>query len=198
METKDKPEPGFWSQVHYPGQNFVSLFQKIDGIGQSCRFSPRNWLFSLFAGSDPWQNWGHSCMIAHSLDKTAQQVWKSRRMSTFCGELTNPSEWVLFFLSTLPWATSEQWKHGPLGEPGSQNECLGLVFKACFWRESREKVNACRYCLVNFPYRLNLLIKLGSAALKAILCGLFVTSQRWHLERNEYFQTKLRYLLVYR
>lgn len=127
---EDKPEPGFWSQVHCPSQNFVSFFQTIGGIGQSYTFSPRNWLFSLFAGSDPWQNWGHSRMITHScglrgLDKTTQRVWKSRRISTFCSQTANPSEWIFFSSVHYP---GQCRSGGNLSPSGSQEANTSLTW----------------------------------------------------------------------
>ena len=88
MEMEDKPEPGFWSHVHYPSQNFVSFFQNVGGISQSYTFSPINWLFSLFTGTDLWQNWGHSQMIAHTCGHMAwiRQFNRSE----------NPEEWAPF------------------------------------------------------------------------------------------------------
>lgn len=83
-ETKDKQEPEFWSQVHCPGQKFVSFFQNIGGIDQSYKFSPANWLYSIFPSNDPWQNWSHSHKIAHScglhtLDNTSSMGIKIQR-----------------------------------------------------------------------------------------------------------------------
>ena len=108
----------------------LSFFQNIGGVGQSCTFSPINWLFSLFTGSDPWQNWGHPRMIAHScglhgLDKTVQQVWKSRRMSVFCSQMANPSEWILF--PSVPYL-GQWWSGGNLGPVGSQEADTSLTW----------------------------------------------------------------------
>ena len=88
MEIEDKPKPGFWSHVHYPSQNFVSFFQNIGGIGQSYTFSPINWLFSLFTGTDPWRT---EVTLKWLLTAVAYMAWIRQ-----FNRSENPEEWAPF------------------------------------------------------------------------------------------------------
>ena len=88
MEIEDKPKPGFWSHVHYPSQNFVSFFQNIGGIGQSYTFSPINWLFSLFTGTDPWRT---EVTLEWLLTAVAYMAWIRQ-----FNRSENPEEWAPF------------------------------------------------------------------------------------------------------
>lgn len=192
-ETKDKQEPEFWSQVHWPGQKFVSFFQNIGGIDQSYKFSPANWLYSIFPSNDPWQNWSHSHKIAHScglhtLDNTSSMGIKIQRNEYFCSQMANLS--VSSFSQHIILGIFWPMETGPLGQPGNRNESH-LVFNAHLWRESRENAKACVYRVGSFPYRLN---KGGVSGTKSnLMWSLFVISPKWHLDRNKCFQTKWRY-----
>ena len=79
-ETKDKPEPGFWLRSPLGPKVYLFLSKcRCNGM-----FSPKNWLFSLFPSNDPWENRGHSHVIAHScglhsLDNTSSTGFKVQR-----------------------------------------------------------------------------------------------------------------------
>lgn len=142
-KTKDKPEPRFWSQVHCPDQKVRLFLPKCRCNGRSYDiFSPKNWLPSCFPGNDPWQNQGHSCMIAHScglhsLDNTSSTGFKVQRMSTFCSQMTNLSEWSLFF--PLYITLSNIWPIGNVGPYRSREAKVRLT--SCWMlvpKESRE------------------------------------------------------------
>lgn len=152
-------------------------------------FSPKNWLFSLFAGNDPWQNQGHSQMIAHScglhsLDNTSSTGFKVQRMSTFCSQMTNLSEWALFFSIHYP---EQHLTVGNAGPYGSREAKIRLTWCRMLVSEELRECECLPVLIWLLSSQVEFINKVGVSGCKSnSVWSLFVISQRWHLERNKY------------
>lgn len=120
-ETKDKPEPGFWLQDHRSGQKSISFFQSVDvmvcfvlKIGCSHCFQ-----VMTHKRTEVTLMWLLTAVAYTAWIIPAQQVLKSRGMSTFCSQMMNLSEWALFsqyFTLGNIWLV-EMWAPRGAGKP---------------------------------------------------------------------------------
>lgn len=103
----------------------------------------------------------------------AQQVLKSENENLL--QPNDKSVRVISFFPSIHYPEQHltHWKCGSLQEPGSQSK-THLMLDACSQRVKRECHSACLYWFGRYPHRLNLLIKLGSVALKAVLCEVYL------------------------